>query len=266
MAEQGTMTLAQLMTLTRQQADQIIANYVPTTSGNTSLFITDSELISYINQSYYELYDLLIQKYGDDYFVAPPVSFRTDGTSFLYPLPDGTILSGAPAFYKVLGLDLNLNQSNSSGSPSFITIPPFMFAERNRYSVPNMQAFYGLTNLRYRLQGNNVWFTPTPAAGQLIQLWYIPRLTQLVNLTDVIDGVSGWTEYLVVDVSIKMMQKEESDVTVLMAQKEALIKRIEAAAENRDAGNPQVVSDTQSQNWFGSDSGWGWGNGTGGFL
>src|SRR5271165_3188869 len=210
MAETGTMTLSDLMIATRQRADQLPSGYVPSTSN--IYFVSDPELISYINQSYFELYDLLVQKYGNDYFVAPALSFSTDGQSFLYPLPDGTLYSGAPAFYKVLGLDLNLNPI---GNDSFITIPPFMFAERNRYSVPNMQAFYGLTNLRYRLQANNVWFTPTPAAGQVIRMWYVPRLTQLVNLTDTVDGVSGWTEYIIVDAAIKMMQKEESDPSVL---------------------------------------------------
>lgn len=261
MAEAGTMTLSDLMLATRQRADMVPASYTPTTNG-VNFFVTEPELISYINQSYYELYDLMAQKYGDDYFVAPPINISTDGTSFLYPLPDGTLYSAAPAFYKVLGLDLNLNPNRND---SFITIPPFMFAERNRYSIPNMQAFYGLTNLRYRLQGNNVWFTPTPAAGQTIRVWYLPRLSNLVNLTDVCDGVSGWTEYIIVDAAIKCKQKQEDDCQILLLQKAALIQRIESAAENRDAGNPQVVSDTQSQNWFGSDGG-GWGNGTGGFY
>lgn len=266
MAEQGTLTLSDLMTQSRQRADQIPQNYVPTLTG-TDFFVVESELISYINQSYFELYDLLVQKYGNDYFVAPPLQFTTDGQNFFYPLPDGTNYSGAPAFYKVMGFDLNLAPQESPGQNlSYITIPPFMFAERNRYSVPNMQAFYGLTNLRYRLTGTNVFFTPTPAFGQVIRMWYVPRMTQLVTLTDTVDGVSGWTEYIIVDTAIKMMQKEESDVSVLMAQKQALIVRIESAAENRDQGNPQVVSDSQSQNWFGSDSGWGWGNGSGGFL
>lgn len=262
MAEAGTMTLSDLMIACRQRADMIPSNYVPTLNDNP-LFVTDSELISYINQSYLELYDLLVQKYGDDYFIAPSLSFTTDGQTFLYPLPDGTNYSAAPAFYKVLGFDLNLSPSNNQ---SFITIPPFMFAERNRYSIPNMQAFYGLTNLRYRLNGNSAWFTPTPASGQTIRMWYIPRLEPLAALDDVCDGVSGWTEYIICDAAIKMKQKQEDDVSVVFAQKQALIQRIEAAAENRDAGNPQVVSDSQSQNWFGSDAGWGNGNGTGGYF
>jgi hypothetical protein len=219
MAEQGTLTLSDLMIQVRSRADMLPQNYTPSLT-STNYFVTDPELITYINQSYYELYDIMVQKYGNDYFVAPPINISTDGQSYLYPLPNGTNYSGAKAFYKVLGLDLNLNPTVSD---SFITIPQFMFAERNRYSVPNMQAFYGLTNLRYRLQDSNVWFTPTPAAGQTIRVWYIPRLTQLATLTDVCDGVSGWTEYIIVDAAIKCLQKQESDVSVLLAQKQALI-------------------------------------------
>jgi hypothetical protein len=61
----------------------------------------------------------------------------------------------------------------------------------------------------------------------------------------VADGVSGWLEYVITDAAIKAMQKEESDVSVLMAQKAALVARIIAAAENRDAGNPATVADVQ---------------------
>ena len=48
------MTLTQLIAAVRQRADFV-----------NSQFVTDAELTSYINQSYFELYDLLIQKYGD---------------------------------------------------------------------------------------------------------------------------------------------------------------------------------------------------------
>src|SRR5271165_6636292 len=128
MAETGTMTLSDLMIATRQRADQLPSGYVPSTSN--IYFVSDPELISYINQSYFELYDLLIQKYGNDYYVAPPLQFTTDGINFFYPLPDGTNYSGAPAFYKVMGFDLNLAPNQASGQNlSYITIPPFMFAE-----------------------------------------------------------------------------------------------------------------------------------------
>lgn len=242
------MTLLQLRTAIRQRADMV-----------NSQFITDAELNSYINQSYFELYDLLIQKYGNNYYVATALQFQTDGINMLFPLPDGTNYSGAPAFYKLLGVDLSL----SNNLDSFVTIRQFDFAERNRYAVPNFQSFYGITNLRYRLNGTNLWLTPIPAANQTIQLWYAPRLVQLAADGDTVDGISGWTEYIIIDCVIKCNQKEETDASIAMAQKMAIIQRIEAAAENRDAANPAVVADNSfSDNWFPTGSGSGYGSGS----
>lgn len=230
-----TMTLAELRTATRQRADMVNSN-----------FVSDTELNSYINQSIFELYDLLIQKYGNDYFVANPHTITTDGTSDSYSLPTD--------FYKLLGIDLALSNSNDS----YVTIKPFNFAERNRYAAPNFQSFYGITNLRYRLRGNKVWFTPIAEANQTIRVWYIPTFVTLSSDSATFDGISGWTEYVIIDAAIKCMQKEESDVSVLVLQKAAIIQRIEAASENRDAGFPKTISDVSFSQYewpYGSGSG-----------
>lgn len=109
-------------------------------------------------------------------------------------------------------------------------------------------------------------FIPTPSGSQTIRVWYVPRVTQLLQETDMLDGVSGWTEYVIVDAAIKALQKEESDTSVLMAQKMALIKRIEESAMNRDVGQPDCISDsrTRSSIWggYGSPNG---GGGYGGY-
>lgn len=70
------------------------------------------------------------------------------------------------------------------------------------------------------------------------------------------DGVNGWEEYIVVDAAMKCLQKEESDVSVLMAEKSALKQRIEAMASNRDAGKPERITDVNAQNFP-----WGYGRG-----
>lgn len=217
------MTLAEIRTQARQRADMV-----------ASQFVTDAELNGWINSSLAELYDLLVQKYGDDYFVEV-ATITTAGNVDRYDLPAD--------FYKLLGVDLYL--TGAAPDQGAITLRPFTFAERNRYSTANSQTWLGLTNLRYRLSGSKLWLTPTPQSEQTLRLWYVPRVVPLVNDADVADGVSGWLEYVVVDVAIKAMQKEESDVSVLLAQKGALIQRIESAAENRDAGSPATVADTQ---------------------
>jgi hypothetical protein len=225
-----TMSLLELRNAVRQRADIV----------NSTQFYTDEELNSYINQSAFELYDLLIQKYGDNYYVkTPPYDFFTDGTSEIYPLPSD--------FYKLLGVDLFLSNS----ADSRVTVPEFNFSDRNKYSVPNFQTFYGVTNLRYRLNGDNVWFTPIPAGNQKIRLWYVPTMTTLSADSDLLKGISGWTEYVIVDACIKVRQKEESDATIFINQKIGLKERIENAAENRNASSPPTVSDTlfKNLNW-----------------
>jgi uncharacterized protein YdcH (DUF465 family) len=87
-------------------------------------------------------------------------------------------------------------------------------------------------------------------------------MTALLADTDIIDGVSGWTEYIIVDAAIKALHKEESDTTALMAQKMALKQRIEETAMNRDAGQPDAISNTRFQTGWGS---YGPPNGDGGF-
>lgn len=231
-----SMTLLELRTAVRQRADIV----------NSTQFFPDAELNSYINQSYFELYDLLVQKFGDNYFVANPFSITTDGVNFLYSLPTD--------MYKLMGVDLAL----SNTADSYVTIKPFLMSDRNRYSVPNFQSFYGVTNLRYRLNGNKLWLTPLPAANQNLRLWYVPTMTTLALDTDTVNGVSGWTEYIIIDACIKVKEKEESESSAFINQKMAMMKRIENAAENRDQGSPKTVADTQyndfqfQTNWQGS--------------
>ncbi len=251
MSTSTTLTLQQLMIAIRQRVDMFPSGYTASTSGNTQLFVTDSELITYINQSYFELYDLLVAAFGNNYYTAAAHQFTSDGSSMFYALPTD--------FYKMLGLDLMLGNTQQS----WITIHRFEFIDRNRFAVPNFQSFYGVTNIRYRIHGNNLWLTPIPAGGQNFQLWYIPEMTLLASLSDTLDGVSGWTEYVIVDAAIKCAQKEESDVSVLLAQKAGLITRIEAMADTRDAGAPPKVSDAMYNDfWFPSGSGSGDGSGS----
>lgn len=224
---QGQTTLGAVRLAAQQRADMV-----------NNGFVTNQEWNDYINHSYTELYDILIQTYGDEYYVANPFSFQTDGRSpGLYALPND--------HYKLLGVDLGLGTTAAASNPNgWLTLKKFSFISRNRYIFGNVPiSFLGLLGLRYRLVGNQIEFIPQPASNQTIRLWYIPRPTTLLADSDVLDGISGWDEYVIVDAAIKAMQKEESDVSVLMAQKQALMTRITAAANNRDAGEPEVASD-----------------------
>jgi hypothetical protein len=245
----GQLSLGELRLRSQQKADR--------TNGQ---FVTTSEWNFFINQAYYELYDLLITVY-EDYYVAPRLSILTDGVTQQYPLPNGQNYSAAPAMYKLFGVDLGLANSTNA----WVTIKKFDFIARNRYVFPQITStFLGVFNLRYRLVGGNIMFIPVPSGQQTIGLWYFPRLTTLLQDTDVMDGISGWTEYVIARAAKYALDKEESDTSRLTEEIVFLKQRIEESATNRDAGQPDSISDvrTNAERWGGygppsGDGSWG---------
>ena len=218
-----TVTLSQLRTQSRQRADM-----------ENSEFVTDSELNTYINSSIAELHDLLIAAYDSDYSVST-VSFNTASGTSSYALPNGTNYSAAAELYKLRGVDIRRNNDD------WLTLETFNFNERNRTGE-------GGIYMRYRMVGANLVLSPDPDGTYEVKLWYIPVATKLTLDADTLRDLNQYSEYVVVDAAIKMLQKEESDVSVLMAQKAALSQRITDMAQNRDAGRPESVSDIYAEN------------------
>ncbi len=228
----GEVSLGQIRLYAQQRADM-----------ENNDFITTPEWNSYISNSYKRLYNILVQTYGDEYYVASPFQFVTDGRyPALYPLPAN--------FYKLLGSDLSVGASSNG----WLTMRKFSFLSRNQYIYGNTPvSFLGVLNLKYRLCGDNIMFQPAPLANQTVQWWYIPKPRVLVADNDILDGIAGWEEYIIVDAAIKARIKDEADVTDLRIEKMELRKEIEAEASNRDAGEPEFVSDIRgiTSNYFG---------------
>lgn len=213
-------TLASLRNQSRLRADKVNSGY-----------ILDAELNQYINNSLTELYDLLVGAYGNDYYLKQ-YDFSVTGTTKSYALPSD--------FYKLEGIDLYINPSR------FITLKPFMFNERGRYQDgSNWAAIVAIQGPRYHLTSNNIEFNPSPPGNYNMSMFYVPQCPELVVDSDAFDGINGFEEYVIIDAAIKMLQKEDSDVSVLMAQKNAILKRINLMAENRDIGHSFVVNDVQ---------------------
>lgn len=77
------------------------------------------------------------------------------------------------------------------------------------------------------------------------------------------DGISGWEQIPILSVAIRCGLKQEMDCSSLMAQKQALLARIDAEAANRTAGDPQCVTPGfgMMEGNFGQGGFGGWGGG-----
>lgn len=258
-APPSEMSLFELRLRCQQTADRV-----------NSGFVSNTEWNAFIRLAMSELYDILMTSY-EDYFAQSQAFIQTNGTTANYPLPNGVSnylggtfggLSGtpSPAFYKLAGVDLNVNTSTIT--PSRVSLLRFDFIKRNQYVYPNSTStIYGVYNMRYRIMGNNINIIPVPAGGQNLVLWYSPRLSALLADTDVTTlGVSGWLRYVIVRSAKYALDKEESSDTAKLDEELLFLKqRIEQAASNRDAGQADTISETRADYTYGG-SGWGGGS------
>ena len=280
-------SLSELRQLTRQRADN-----------ENSQFVTDTELTRYLNNSWGELYNLIIENFNEDYFTTSHSFSLTSGTDS-YSLPSD--------FYKLRGVDLVVTSTES------VPLRRYNWAERTRNSVTVRARDY-----RYRIQKGSIIFTPLPSTNDSIKIFYIPDPRKLESVTpsgvtrgttttytvsshsfvaddvvnvsgfladdynsqqtvqsvtsttivtdlnssalsdptligtveSVFDFYSGWDEYVIIDSAIKILIKEEADVTALLLQKNQMRERIITESQNRDAGEPQTVTDVVSYHKF----------------
>jgi hypothetical protein len=249
-----------------------------------SNFLTTDEWNILINQSALELYDILVAKFGEDYFLAPLQVFSTSGVQF-YPLPDGTNFkntdgmpdpSGKPALacYKVYGVDLNSYGTNVGSATGWVSMSRFNIADRNKYNLflgassNNVAGQYA--QFQYREMGTNLEIIPINS-GQYLRLWYVPLNPQLLLDTDMLPfSYSGWHEYVVVDSAAKALNKQQlfDQAQSLENRLVVLRERIEVTAANRDVGQPNTTTNSRSMlgdpNFGGGLFGNGWGGMGGG--
>lgn len=257
-APTGEMSLYELRLAAKQKSDRVDSNFVETPEWNR-----------FLNLAQDELYDILVDIY-EDFFMAPRAQFTTDGTTFRYQLPDGALsftgIDGnsfvASPFHKLLGVDLGVSSANNA----FVTMNKFNLLDRNNFIYPNSgSTIYGVFNMQYRVLDKYIEFVPTPTANQKIQLLYIPRLSMLLRDTDLTTiGGTGWLQYVIVRAAKYALDKEEQDTQGLDGELIFLKARIEESAMNRDAGQPDRITDIR-QNWGGGGNGFGFNGPIGGF-
>lgn len=214
-----TFTVSELITRVRERSNTERSN-----------FVTDDEIIRYIDQAYTKLYDLIVSKF-ENYYIDEH-SFVTDGVTQFFDLP--------ATFYKMVGLDQLQNASGSGDNA--LTVRPFNFNERNRYNnilfAVTAAAFY-----RYLIQGSKIKILPQPSAGITFKMWYIPAPAKLTSTAQTVDGIAGWEEVVILTAAIQIMNKQELDSSALKREQQEAVDRVITMASERDAALPERVTD-----------------------
>lgn len=193
-----------------------------------------TELIRYINMAYKDLYAQIVL--SKEFYFTINSTINVIGGTDTYALPAD--------FYKLDGVDLALDNSGR-----YLTLRPFMFAERNKFrsglaltTAPFGQVF------KYLLVGGNIRFVPIPSESNAVQLWYTPEPAVITSLTQTLYLPIGGDEYMSLYVACAMLSKEESDTSPLNAKRMEVLEQLKNSLKDRDQGAPSYVIDESTIN------------------
>ncbi len=220
-------------------------------------FIPDVEIVEYIDEFGAELYDLLCEVGGQEWFrktweiVTRAASGSDPGDTYPLP-PDFLKLTSAEIVYAA-----NVVQP----------IAPYMETER--------AAFTRLTGWNigspawYRMLGKDkIRFIPQPGGAYTVNLNGYPiydRFASKVTYTDStnrtllngqasFDGINGWEAYVIWKVVATCQGKQKVDPSLALSRAAEMADRIRTMAQNRDMTNNERVQDVVGF----CDEGWYW--------
>ncbi len=222
---QPSISTADIELRARERADMV-----------NSDFVSAAEVTRYCEKAFQEWIGILLTK--------EPDLLVTKSTGNANPPPDFFQL---PSHYKALRRIRHVD-SYSLRRAELQEMEVLSFNGR-RGKPTHYYLYNGYTNPQPLSQ---IVFLPYPDRVYPVEVWFIPSL----SLADVINGglnlIAGWDEYVVLTAAMKMKDKEESDVSVLVGERTTLLEATIAQITAQDTGEPGRMT-TFSPNPFYND-------------
>lgn len=236
--------VAQLVLQARERADM-----------ENSQFVTDAEVERHVMTSYGRLYNYLVGKY-EDYFAkmgdeSDLTQYPTATTGFGIGVYDYAF---PEEYFKLLHIEVN---PNTTGEEGWYELQRVGWAQQSNYrrdggGVPRAYIPWGDNivgdSTNRTGSGGRVRLLPAPdKTSYRMRFVYVPKLDidyAAEPDDDVIDHVNYWHEYIIIDVAIKLLMKEQNDVRGLVNERESLKADLENAMSPRDAGQPQMAMES----------------------
>lgn len=245
----GTVALSDLVTRVRRRADM-----------ENSTFCSDLEIQEYIEQSYGALYDLMIASGAGEMIATQTQAHTTVANTAEYTIyDDGDGASDVAKVYKIIKVTAQFDGKYRPIKPGQLH-DYFSHADRDgQWSDRRDVRYVSLLVSDDGLASSapferNIAFYPTPPAGYSFKVFYIPYpIDWSDNSAYVMQGYSGWEEYVVCDAAAKCLEKEESDPTFLLTRRDQAAQRVlrHMATMNHDyAGKVRNIDIEHGNYWY----------------
>ncbi len=196
-----------------------------------STHITDPQINRYVNQSGAALHSMLVEMCEDEFLevFSGSTSAASGNQTNINVGYIGEVTAGA---YKILGVEVVVNGNR---------VPLRRWSWREHAALidsPSSGPPYF-----YRWVSSTVQVIPGLPTSTPYYVYAIPPYVDMAADDETIDGRDGWEEWIVLDAAIKCMTKEESDPSVLVAERDRVYQRIVTQMMQRDFANPGRVGD-----------------------
>lgn len=226
-----TRTRAEMLAQARALSDQ--ANSTNTDS---------TEVVVWLNQAITGLWDRLVR--ADAMRHARVCEMTTTSAVREYDFTDAAVFTPtADDFMSLVGVSYLQGPVSKE-----VPLEPFSIHERGFMDYDNQGPWpgaYARWSVRYQGQDGSdarLVFDRDPEPGPKYRLYYVRAAPELASDISVFDGINGWEDEAVYTVAILLMQREESDPSVLIQEREVIRQRIQAGAAKRKRRSSQVAS------------------------
>lgn len=234
-------------------------------------FVSNAEMLTYINLGLSELHDLLAEAHGQEFFLRCHEMQITDPVA-VYDLPDDFLVLKGVDFQDAPFGGASTSVTSGGGElPEVVTtttydvpiqggeascpLRPYTFFERRNKSwdkgtSPRFRIFTSKKVVVVEggeFPGTTVEFSHRirfqPVRSGYVLVWYLPIAPRLEATSEEVVSIYGFDEYPALYAAYKALAKEESDASSVLEMLENMRGRIRRMAAHRDAGHPERVQD-----------------------
>jgi hypothetical protein len=195
----------------------------------STAFLDDTEWNTLINAARAELYDMLVESRGHEYFEQTATLATTSGSAILALPAD---------FYELLSLILRWGATQLEELEALDHLGDQVpYREWNSWAQCSPKAF--------RIRGPLLELFPTPSAVTTVEMRYIPAVVALSSDAETFDSVNGWHKLVAARAAMEALGSQALPTAAAEKIYEREKDRIEGLASKRAAAHPSSIRDVR---------------------
>lgn len=157
----------------------------------------------------------------------------------IYTAPGVEEYSVGSDFLKLVSVDIETTNGN------WTQVPRWTWADRHIYL--NNTTSWTSNRCAYRMVGTRISLLPTPTDVRQVAIFYVRAPFEAESTADTYEYGPGEHEWVALDIAVKLLAKEESDPSIMMAERERLWKEVICPSiSTRDSAHADRVQDVRS--------------------